>query len=224
MLQQMTWVVPLIAFVVSWAGFAARAEGGWIMRAGGGFIVGCITAIILGSTYNWLFAPLVPKEGARVADMAPVPVPPPAIEKPTLGISITAATKGLGNIFPLYEDAPLRTGEARKMASAIGAAKATIELIGEPGNLSRTALTMGVSANDDANVVSVMAMRIYLENLLPGWPDAMVEVTKAMQLAVAQHNASQEVTPYVITRGNKRLEVTSVAELGLVTVSVRPAP
>lgn len=224
MLQQMTWVVPLIAFVVAWAGFASRAEGGWIMRAGGGFIVGCVTAVILGSTYNWLFAPLVPKEVTPVAVSAPSHVSRPSDKKPTLGISITAATKDLGNVFPLYEDAPLRTGEARKMASAIGAANATIELIGEPGNLSRTSLTMGVSGNDDANVVSVMAMRIYLENLLPDWPDAMIEVTRAMQLAVAQHKASQKVTPYVVTRGNKRLEVTSVAELGLVTVTVRPAP
>lgn len=222
MLQQMTWMVPLIAFVVAWAVFASRVEGGWVLRVGGGFILGCVMAIVLGGTYNWLFAPLVPKEAAPVKVFAPVPAP--TVVKPTLGVSITAATKGLGNVFPLYEDAPLRTGEARKMASAIGAATAAIELIGDPGNLSRTALTIGVSKNADANVVSIMAMRIYLDNLLPDWPDAMVEVTKAMKLAVAQHNASQAVTPYVITRGNKRLEVTSVAELGLVTVAVRPAP
>jgi hypothetical protein len=61
MLQQMTWVVPLIAFVVGWGTFVHRApkELGRTAVLGGGFLVGAVIAAVLGGAYRLLSSGLL---------------------------------------------------------------------------------------------------------------------------------------------------------------------
>ncbi|MEO1148081.1 MAG: hypothetical protein AAFY26_21070 [Cyanobacteria bacterium J06638_22] len=171
-------------------------------------------------------APAPVESPVSAASPVPVASPTPEVSPPApevhQGIGVSRAA--IQSVFEdpevgfVFEEPALAQGQPRIMGTAPNQI-ALIELIGPPDNLTSAGILIGVPIDNNEAIAQNAAYTLgFLQVAVPGWTDGGDWLVRNLD-AIHQGRARQASTVF----GDKRIELVSLTEIGMVSLSVEPA-
>lgn len=216
-------IVVVGAFLGGWGGwavFSRRAGRSWTISLGGGFIAGCLAMIFAGWAAGLYDRPTQGTAVAAESQVAPAPVK--IAYGPGLGVSYAQMMSGLNELIPYMKDAPLASGEARRMGqSDESKAQAILEVVGNlPARVDRVSLVFSPSPDNAAvNFGNIAVIALVTRNAVPNWPEGPKSVMDSVTKMAKRSKTEDQAGDVNLVHGDVKIKISLIRELGLFTIS-----
>lgn len=140
---------------------------------------------------------------------------------PGIGVDYYSLMAELQDYFPKMEDAPLNTGESRRMGKSDDRATAALDVVGERGEgVNRASILIFVTSdNPTVNTGNIAVAGMFLRGTVPEWEgrNAWFADTVA-ELSAKKGDGPREKFAVV---GGKRVELSVTPSVGMISLAVK---